>query len=408
MIAVADAVREIAPELRLVFVGTERGMETRVVPERGYELELMRVLPIRGGGALGAARGITRAAALLPEARTLLKKLAPSALFSIGGYAAGPISLAARSLRVPVALMEPNSVIGLANRLIAPLVQRAYTAFPESERHFKASVVLRAGVPIRNGFAQVPYMPRLDAPRVLVLGGSQGAKSLNEAVPRALAHLASNVRVVHQCGAAHEADARRLYAGLGLEARAEVVPFIADMPRALADADLVIARSGASAVSEICAVGRPSLLVPYPFASGDHQRVNAESLVRAGAAVCLSATEASADRISREIAALLDNSVRLCTMAERAAALGRPEAAHAIAQDLLGLAGVANAERREAPSPAHPFGCHEARRAGSNAPPPSPGASNRFLYQQFAEHCAARYRALRSAGSRPLALREAC
>ncbi len=189
MIAVADALRELAPEIRLVFVGTERGMESRVVPERGYELELMRVLPIRGGGVLGALRGIARAAASLPEARALLKKLAPRAVFSIGGYAAGPISLGARSLRVPVALMEPNSVIGLANRLIAPLVQRAYTAFPESERHFKPSLVLRAGVPIRKGFEPVPFMPRLYAPRVLVLGGSQGAKSLNEAVPRALAHV---------------------------------------------------------------------------------------------------------------------------------------------------------------------------------------------------------------------------
>lgn len=363
MIAVADAVRAIAPELRLVFVGTERGMEKRAVPERGYELELMRVLPIRGGGVLGAVRGIARAAGSVPEARGLLKKHRPRAVFSIGGYAAGPVSLAARSLGIPVALMEPNSVIGLANRLIAPFVQRAYTAFQESERHFDPKLVLRAGVPIRGGFEPVPYMPRLDAPRVLVLGGSQGAKSLNEAVPRALAHLASNVRVVHQCGAAHEADARRLYQGLGLTERAQVVPFIADMPRALADADLVIARSGASAVSEICAIGRPSLLVPYPFASGDHQRVNAESLVRAGAALCLSSTEASADRICREITALFDHSQRLFTMAERATALGRPEAAQVIAEDLLGLAGVANPERRVAPSPPKPSASGAAFRA---------------------------------------------
>ncbi|HET7538987.1 MAG TPA: undecaprenyldiphospho-muramoylpentapeptide beta-N-acetylglucosaminyltransferase [Polyangiaceae bacterium] len=368
MIAVADAVRELAPELELVFVGTERGMETRAVPERGYRLELMRVLPIRGGGVLGALRGIARAAMSVPEARALLRRLRPNAVFSIGGYAAGPVSLGARSLGIPLALMEPNSVIGLANRLIAPLVQRAYTAFPESERHFDPRRVLRAGVPIRAGFEPAPYMPRLDAPRVLVLGGSQGAKSLNEAVPRALAQLGQNVRVVHQCGAAHEADARRLYAGLGLEARAQVLPFIADMPRALADADLVIARSGASAVSEICAVGRPSLLVPYPFASGDHQRVNAESLVRAGAALCLPATEASAERLAREITELFDHSQRLCSMAERATALGRPAAARVIAEDFLGLAGMASSERRVAPSPASPVADPEARRAGSVAP----------------------------------------
>jgi len=365
MIAVADAVREMAPELELVFVGTERGMETRVVPERGYRLELMRVLPIRGGGVLGALRGVARAAKLVPEARALLKQLTPSAVFSIGGYAAGPVSLGARSLGIPLALMEPNSVIGLANRLIAPFVQRAYTAFPESERHFKPSLVLRAGVPIRGGFEPKPYQPQLDAPRVLVLGGSQGAKSLNEAVPRALAQLATKVRVVHQCGAAHEVDARRLYASLGLEARVQVVPFIADMPRALADADLVIARSGASAVSEICAVGRPSLLVPYPFASGDHQRVNAESLVRAGAALCLPSTEAGAEGIAHEMTELFAHSERLFRMAERARALGRPEAARAIAEDLLGLAGVASSERRVAPSPASPVGDRE----GSIAPP---------------------------------------
>jgi UDP-N-acetylglucosamine--N-acetylmuramyl-(pentapeptide) pyrophosphoryl-undecaprenol N-acetylglucosamine transferase len=370
MIAVADAMRAIAPEMRIVCVGTERGMETRVVPERGYELELMRVLPIRGNGVQGAVRGITRAAGSVPEARTLLKKLNPRAVFSVGGYAAGPVSLSARFMGIPLALLEPNSVIGLANRLIAPFVQRAYTAFPESERHFVPSVVLRAGVPIRGGFQPVLYTPQLDAPRVLVLGGSQGAKALNEAVPRALARTSTNVHVTHQCGAAHEADARRLYAELGLEARARVVPFITDMPQALADADLVIARSGASAVSEICAVGRPSLLVPYPFASGDHQRVNAESLVRAGAALCLTSTEATPERISSEISALFSDAPRLLRMAERATSLGRPEAAHTIALDLLGLAGVALNERRVAQSPAFD---------GASAPPnqSSPDSSSR-------------------------------
>ena len=365
MIAVADAVRALAPGLRLVFVGTERGMETRVVPERGYELELMRVLPIRGGGVLGAARGVARAAALVPEARSLVKKLGPRAVFSIGGYAAGPVSLAARSLGIPVALMEPNSVIGLANRLIAPLVQRAYTAFPESEKHFKESLVLRSGVPIREGFARAPYAARGSdaALRILVLGGSQGAKALNEAVPRALAQLKLSVTVVHQCGAAHEADARRLYAELGLSDRAQIVPFIADMPAALAAADLVIGRSGASAVSEICAVGRPSLLIPYPFASGDHQRVNAESLVRAGAATYLLSADASPARISAEITTLAANPAQLSAMADQAASLGRPEAARAIAWDLLGLAGLADAAQRVAHSAA------SVKNSGSIEPP---------------------------------------
>ncbi|HTA89459.1 MAG TPA: undecaprenyldiphospho-muramoylpentapeptide beta-N-acetylglucosaminyltransferase, partial [Polyangiaceae bacterium] len=371
MIAVADAVRALSPDLRLVFVGTERGMETRVVPERGYELELMRVLPIRGSGVLGAARGIARAAALVPEARSLVKRLAPRVVFSIGGYAAGPVSLAARSLGIPVALMEPNSVIGLANRLIAPLVQRAYTAFPESEKHFKESVIMRAGVPIRQGFARARYAANAQGLRILVLGGSQGAKALNEAVPRAVAQIPANFSLVHQCGAAHEADARRLYAQLGLSSRTEVVPFIADMPAAIAAADLVIARSGASAVSEICAVGRPSLLIPYPFATGDHQRVNAESLVRAGAAVCLLSSEATPERISAEIKLLAADLELLDTMAERAAELGRPDAAHAIALDLLGLAGIASTAQRVARSTTRP---------GSGEPPLAFQATARETY----------------------------
>jgi UDP-N-acetylglucosamine--N-acetylmuramyl-(pentapeptide) pyrophosphoryl-undecaprenol N-acetylglucosamine transferase len=371
MIAVADAVRALSPDLRLVFVGTERGMETRVVPERGYELELMRVLPIRGSGVLGAARGIARAAALVPEARSLVKRLAPRVVFSIGGYAAGPVSLAARSLGIPVALMEPNSVIGLANRLIAPLVQRAYTAFPESEKHFKESVIMRAGVPIRQGFARARYAANAQGLRILVLGGSQGAKALNEAVPRAVAQIPANFSLVHQCGAAHEADARRLYAQLGLSSRTEVVPFIADMPAAIAAADLVIARSGASAVSEICAVGRPSLLIPYPFATGDHQRVNAESLVRAGAAVCLLSSEATPERISAEIKLLAADLELLDTMAERAAELGRPDAAHAIALDLLGLAGIASTAQRVARSTTRP---------GSGEPPLAFQATAREAY----------------------------
>jgi len=323
-----------------VFVGTARGMETNVVPERGYELELLNVLPIRGGGISGALRGIARAAGSVPEARALVSRLAPSAVFSIGGYAAGPVSLAARSLGIPVALMEPNSVIGLANRLIAPFVQRAYTAFPESEGHFRRKVVLRAGVPLRAGFEPVPFAPHSPL-RVLVLGGSQGAKALNEAVPQALAQIKLDFTVIHQCGRAHETEARRLYAELGLAERAQVIPFIDDMPKALAAADLVIGRAGASAVSEICAVGRASLLIPYPFAAGDHQRVNAESLRLAGAATCLTSSEATPTRIAQDAYDLLSSRARLTKMAEHARELGRPRAAHVIALDLLHLAGLA-------------------------------------------------------------------
>lgn len=339
MIAVADALEELAPEVRVTFVGTARGIETRVVPERGYALELLDILPMRGEGVGGAARGAWRALGSIPVARALVRRVQPSAVFSIGGYAAGPVALAARSLGVPLALLEPNAVMGLANRLMAPLVARGYTAFAGAERHFSPRVVLRSGVPLRAGFEPQPYASSRAALRVLVLGGSQGAKSLNETVPQALARLSPPVTVVHQCGPRHREAAEQLYVALGLSGAA-VVPFIDDVPAALGAADLVIARAGASTLSEICAVGRPSLVVPYPFAAGDHQLRNAEALAQAGAAVCLPAAQATVERVAAEVRALATDRGRLERMAAAARALGRPHAARTVAIDLLSLAGL--------------------------------------------------------------------
>ena len=260
-------------------------------------------------------------------------------MFSIGGYAAGPVALAARTLGIPLALMEPNAEIGLANRLVAPFVQRAYIAFPESQRYFRPAVTLQSGVPIRAGFEPVPYAPLPGQLRVLVLGGSQGAKSRNEAVPRALAELGGGISVVHQCGHALEAEARGLYDNLGFGERAVVKPFIIDMPGAIAASDIVLGRAGAGAVSEICAVGRPGLFVPYPFA-GDHQKLNAISLANEGAALWLPSAQATPDRLATELRSLMADPAKLVTMAAQARRLGRPQAARTIAQDILALAGV--------------------------------------------------------------------
>jgi UDP-N-acetylglucosamine--N-acetylmuramyl-(pentapeptide) pyrophosphoryl-undecaprenol N-acetylglucosamine transferase len=261
-------------------------------------------------------------------------------VLSVGGYAAGPVSLAAWTLGVPLALLEPNSVIGLANRLVAPLARRAYLAFPEAERHFRRERVLRAGVPLRPGFVPVAPAEPGERVRVLVLGGSQGAKALNDAIPRAIATLGGSVEVVHQTGTAGADEVRRLYSELGAGSLASVVPFIDDMPAALARADLVVGRSGAGALSEMCAVGRPGLLVPYPVAAGDHQRVNAEALVRAGAARTVANKDATPERLAREIRELADDRAGLARMAEAARAIGRPAAAETIARDLLELAGL--------------------------------------------------------------------
>lgn len=337
LLAVAEAVEALAPErYSIVFVGTERGLETRLVPERGYPLELITALPLRGDGLRGAARGVSAAALAIPDCTALLRKHRPSAVLSIGGYAAGPLALAARLRGIPLALIEPNAEVGISNKLIAPLAARAYTAFPRSGRAFRKRAVLETGLPLRAGFYPAPYTRVPGLLRVLVFGGSQGARTLNEAVPRALQKLPVEVQGVHQCGSRDEEKTRALYAELGLAEKVRVVPFIDDMPRAIADADLVIGRAGAGSISEITAVGRPSLLIPYPFA-GDHQRFNAIPLVERGAALSIPSSEATPERLSEELTRLESEPRTLARMAERAREFGRPDAARRIAEDLLAL-----------------------------------------------------------------------
>jgi UDP-N-acetylglucosamine--N-acetylmuramyl-(pentapeptide) pyrophosphoryl-undecaprenol N-acetylglucosamine transferase len=339
MVAVGEAVRALDPAARVVYVGTARGIEGRVINGLGGELMLMDVAPLRGGGVSGFMRGVRRAAGSIPEARTLVKRIAPDIVLSVGGYAGGPISLAARLSGVPVALLEPNSVLGLSNRLLTPFAERAYVAFPEAERFLRPSIIRRSGVPLRKAFAPISYELKGDVLAVLVLGGSQGAQALNENVPRALALAAKEgvkLSITHQTGRDREAAVKALYAELGLP-EVSVVPFIDDVAQALGAADVVIERAGASSLAELCAVGRPSILIPYPFAADDHQHKNAVSLEKAGAAVALAQPIATPARIAAELGRLARDPGRRARMARAAASLGKPDAALSVAKDLLDL-----------------------------------------------------------------------
>ena len=343
LIAVANSIRQLAPEVRCIFVGSERGLESKLVPEAGYELEVLPAKPIRGGGVMGALSGVANLGALVPRAGKLIRQYRPAAVFSLGGYAAGALSLAAKTSGVPLALMEPNSVVGWANRLIAPMVSRAYLGFGEAASVFPKRAVRLSGVALRGTFLPREYS--LEEPlRVLVLGGSQGAKSLNETVPEALARCTNTIEVVHQTGAGKEAAVIEAYERLGAGKRARVIPFIDDMAGALARAHLIIGRAGAGAIAEICAVGRPSVLVPYPFAAGDHQRKNAQAIANAGAGLCVEPDELNADQLAIYLDNLFSNPGRLIEMADIAQSLGKPFAAETVARDLLLLSQLRSAE----------------------------------------------------------------
>jgi UDP-N-acetylglucosamine--N-acetylmuramyl-(pentapeptide) pyrophosphoryl-undecaprenol N-acetylglucosamine transferase len=347
LLAVARELKELMPELELVFIGTDRGIESGVVPKAGYVLELMSTLPFRGGGLAGASKGMLSVARSLPRARELLKKYSPRAVFSVGGYAAVPIALGARLSGAPLALMEPNVTPGLANRLVGPVAKRVYTAFEDTQKYFSKGAVLRTGLAIRPGFEPRAYnwsgggQPL----RVLVLGGSQGARSLNLAVAPALSQVKFPLDIVHQVGKGNLTLMRQRYAELRRPG-ASVIEFIENMPAAIAAADLIISRAGAGAIAETCAIGRPSILVPLPRA-GDHQLHNAQGAERAGAAVCLPAPRATADGICLMVNELAQDPARLLKMAESARLWGRPEAAARVARDLLTLSGLRDGASNE-------------------------------------------------------------
>lgn len=253
-------------------------------------------------------------------------------MVGVGGYASGPAMMAAVLRRVPTLVYEPNAAPGLANRLVGRLVTTAAVSFEESRRFFREAVL--TGVPVRPEFFLIPARDPAAAPQLLVFGGSQGARALNAGMAEVIGRLLDAVpglRVLHQAGARHAGATEAAYLATGADpSRWRVVAFLDDMPARMAEASLVLCRSGATSVAELAAAGKPSLLVPFPQAADDHQRRNAEAFAREGAAETLPEPEMRAEVLLERLAALLGSSRRLEEMSLRARALGRPEALRTI------------------------------------------------------------------------------
>lgn len=349
-IAVANALRALA-DVEVIFAGSPRGLESRIVPAHGYTLELLDIEPMKGGGPSRALRGALVAARATRDARAFVARHRPSAVLSVGGYAAGPASLACVSRGVPLAILEPNSTLGLTNRLLAPFAKRAFVAWSETARIFRGGKARTHGVPLRAGFEPRPYAAREDGTkRVLVLGGSQGARALNESLPGALAKVLAgrkDVRVLHQAGRDRDDDVRVAYDAHGLGDIVTVAPFVDDVAAEMVAADLILARSGAVTVAEIASIGRASILVPFPHAADDHQAKNALALAELGGAICVRQENADEARLAHELEALLGDDARRTAMANAARDHGRPDAARDIALDLLALARIAPKKKVE-------------------------------------------------------------
>lgn len=347
-LAVVEELRRREPDVEVTFVGTERGIEARVLPDRGERLELIDVAPLKGRSAAELMKSLMMLPGAFTRAHGLISRYRPDLVIGVGGYASGPMLLAAAARGVRTALLEQNAHVGLTNRLLAPVVGKAYVAFEEAAAQIGRRHARLLGNPVRQSIIDAARAAAIDpdgfearARRVVVFGGSQGAKKLNETVPEALARAGiadRGVTVLHQTGAAMRTQVQDRYRELGVDA--EVVTFIDDMAKAYASASLVIARAGATTLAEICAIGRPAILVPYPHAADDHQAKNAEALAREGAAIAIRESHLDTKRLAAEVRRLLGHTSARVAMAEAARRHGRPDAAAAIVDDLTAWLGV--------------------------------------------------------------------
>jgi UDP-N-acetylglucosamine--N-acetylmuramyl-(pentapeptide) pyrophosphoryl-undecaprenol N-acetylglucosamine transferase len=334
----------VARELRsrgheVFFVGTERGLEAKLVPAEGFELKR---IDIGGLNRVGLRQTLITLGELPLTTLGCGKFLkGTAAVFSMGGYVAGPPVMAALLSRKPVVVMEPNAVPGFTNRVIGRFVSRALISFPETAAYFPKGRTELTGLPVREEFFRIPAKPRGGVLQILITGGSQGSRTLNQAARQSwplFRQAGFPVRIVHQTGRPAFEEIRAAFAESGLEG--EIVPFITDMPAVFAASDLVVCRSGAGAVSELAAAGKPSILVPFPFAADDHQARNAEAMERAGAARLVRDAEMNGGRLFALVSELAAAPETLERMAGAAHGFARPGAAQRAAEILEEVAAA--------------------------------------------------------------------
>jgi UDP-N-acetylglucosamine--N-acetylmuramyl-(pentapeptide) pyrophosphoryl-undecaprenol N-acetylglucosamine transferase len=336
-VAIAEEVTSRHPEAQVLFVGTERGIEARVLPKLGLPHRFIDASGLKTVGALGALRGLARVPRALWQSRRILREFRPDVVVGVGGYASGPLVLAAWLARVPTAILEQNSIPGLANRILGRFVRAVFLAFDETRRHFDARRVLMTGNPIRRALRDRLLAAGADARgtgplRVFCFGGSLGARAVNGLMVDAAVALAAAGRpiaLVHQTGRDERDAVAERYRQAGVEA--DVRDFIDDMAAEYGRADLVVARAGATTIAELAAVGRPALLIPFPFAADHHQERNAAALADAGAALVLRQADLDGARLAATLGELAEDRERLARMTAAMRGLARPDAAGEIA-----------------------------------------------------------------------------
>ena len=325
----------------VLFVGTARGMENRLVPQAGFGLMRVKVGALKNVSLITRMRTLFDLPRAVVDARKIIKVFSPDVVVGVGGYASGPAMAAAILMHIPTLAFEPNYVPGFANKIVGHRVSAAAVHFEQTERYFRNAQVV--GVPVRAEFFNVPSLDGNHPPTLLIFGGSQGARAINQAMVAAAPVVLRQIprlQIIHQTGEREYNDVAAAYERAGV--KAEVSAFIDDMPAAFARADLLLCRSGASTVAEVTAAGKPAVFVPFPQAADDHQRRNAEAIVQGGAAVLVPQAELTPERLTEVITQLFANPNRLKQMAERARTLSHHDAAGRVARMVAELAERSN------------------------------------------------------------------
>jgi UDP-N-acetylglucosamine--N-acetylmuramyl-(pentapeptide) pyrophosphoryl-undecaprenol N-acetylglucosamine transferase len=340
-IAVAEAM-EIYGHVDVLWIGTGRPVEKDALSGHRWDYRILNTRPLRGSGIAGTIRSLAGLPFSTIMAFSWLKSFRPHVVLGVGGYVSGPALLAARILRIPAALHEQNLIPGLTNRLASRFAKIVFVSFKETVKYFPKNRVIFTGNPIRKNIIQSPnpQIPKSPNPRLLVLGGSQGARCLNRLVSSALKVLWQSgfyVEITHQTGKLDVSDVEKFYKDANIPAK--VTPFITDIGESYSWADLVICRAGASTLAELTTLGKPSILIPYPWATDSHQDANARELTEAGAAKYFREGEIGAIKLAGEIQSLLEGPQKLINMGENARKLGKPTAAAEIASTLIEIAG---------------------------------------------------------------------
>jgi len=328
-IAVAEAARRRDSATAILFVGSARGIEARVVPGSGFDLELLPGAPLRGRGLAGKVGALGTLGAGTMRARAVVRRFRPDVVVGLGGYASAPAVVAGRLAGVPIVLLEQNAKPGLTTRLLGRLADRVCVSFPDTVTGFAPGRAVVTGNPVRTFPARAVSNEARTGFTIAIVGGSAGAHRLNEAGPALRAALADvpGLRIIHQTGLAEEAAVRSAYAGA---ANVDVRAFITDMGEVYATADLIVCRAGATTIAELAAQGLPAIFVPYPHAADDHQRANAEALVRGGAARVVLDHQATGERLADEVRELLAAPDLLVEMRRSMRQFSRPEAANRV------------------------------------------------------------------------------